>query len=481
MGAFRMECKGWALPCLALLCIVFAASAEVAEYDQMRWEDEARISEIEFAQTTDDDAATAAPAAKKAKAPAKAAAKPVKKPAKAKKKPVKKAKKATKKPAGKRHYTAKKLFVPNFVGKKAWANANKKQKLAYEKANKYYMKVNGKKFKAQNEKEEKLNAKASKAQQVLYKAKEGMRKKYARDNPADYPPGMPKAVEKRHKARIQGDGRNESGSYGASGCNPHDPKCKPKWYPDGAISSNAYTDKRGRYFLGTNRRRIGAGFGRRRAEKWRGRVSKDLKKSYSHGHDLLKAMISRHSFGEKKGYSSRSFDKSHFDKGEPLLQAAKHKRKTREIAIKIMRERAVKKSEKGKKKAPKGHHILDGADEKKLGEKDKNALRATGAGVTAIVDKNGRFHANTVVKILGKSMAKVLGKKVKGEKKTKKALPQKKAVSTSGAAASKMAASKAKAKYIATGRRRRRGTARRRRGTARRRRRTAKFFFRRRR
>merc|ERR1711959_171723 len=151
MGAFRMECKGWALPCLALLCIVFAASAEVAEYDQMRWEDEARISEIEFAQTTDDDAATAAPAAKKAKAPAKAAAKPVKKPAKAKKKPVKKAKKAAKKPAGKRHYTAKKLFVPKFVGKKAWANANKKQKLPYEKANKYYMKVNGKKFKAQRE------------------------------------------------------------------------------------------------------------------------------------------------------------------------------------------------------------------------------------------------------------------------------------------------------------------------------------------
>merc|ERR1711959_785410 len=312
-------------------------------------------------------------------------------------------------------------------------------------------------------------------------AKEGMRKKYARDNPADYPPGMPKAVEKRHKARIQGDGRNESGSYGASGCNPHDPKCKPKWSPDGAISSNAYTDKRGRYFLGTNRRRVGAGFGRRRAKKWIGRISKDIKKQYSAHHDLLKAAISRHTFEEKKGYYSRSFDKSAFPRKSKFFGATKHKRKTREIAIKIMRERAVKKSEKGKKHAPKGHAILKDGDEHKLGETDKNALRATGAGVSAIVDKNGRFHATTVVKILGKSMAKVLGKKVLDKKraaakKAAKAAAKKKAVS-----ASKMAASKAKAKYIATGRRRRRGTARRRRGTARRRRRTAKFFFRRRR
>merc|ERR1712139_138241 len=245
-----------------------------------------------------------------------------------------------KKASKKRHLTAKGLFVPKFVGAKAWGAANEAHHKAYENVNKYYMKTNGKKFKAQGEKEHKLNIKAGKAQQALYKAKEKMQKKYTRDDPSDYPPGMPKAIEKRHKKRTQGDGRNESGSYGASGCIQsvdHPKPCKPKWYPDGAISSNAYTGKDGKYYLGTNRRRVGAGFGRRRAEKWIGKVNGHLQRKFSKGHDLLKAAASSRVL---RGAKKTALEKRAHSK---LLAAAKaHKKK------------AIVPKKKKAKKLPKG-------------------------------------------------------------------------------------------------------------------------------
>merc|ERR1712093_970045 len=236
-----------------------------------------------------------------------------------------------KKASKKRHLTAKGLFVPKFVGAKAWGAANEAHHKAYENVNKYYMKTNGKKFNAQGEKEHKLNIKAGKAQQALYKAKEKMQKKYARDDPSDYPPGMPKAIEKRHKRRTQGDGRNESGSYGASGCIQsvdHPKPCKRKWYPDGAISTNAYTGKTGKYYLGTNRRRVGAGFGRRRAQKWTGKVPRALRLKISKGHDLLKAAESKRVLRNKKKRTASKKAKS------AIMEAAKHRVKKKKVAKK---------------------------------------------------------------------------------------------------------------------------------------------------
>merc|ERR1711907_123288 len=290
---------------LALLCVAIVTCETSSDFDMADKDDVYTTSVMEFTQTMD--------LAGKAK---------VHIPAKVKEKLMKKVKKAVKKKAAKKktakHFTSKGLFVPKFVGAKVWAHENELHHKQYERINKYYMKINKKKFLASNRLEAKLNKKAGEAQQKLYKAKEMMQKKYAHDDPVDYgPPGMPKAVERAHKRRTQGDGRNESGSYGASGCNPEAPGCTQKWYPDGAISSNAYTDKKGRYFLGTNRRRVGAGFGRRRAEKWVGKVSGHLQRKITKGHDLLKAATSsrvlRH--GKKTTLEKRAHSK--------LLAAAK--------------------------------------------------------------------------------------------------------------------------------------------------------------
>merc|ERR1711939_643258 len=252
----------------------------------------------------------------------------------------------------------------------------------------------------------KLNIKAGKAQQALYKAKEKMQKKYARDDPSDYPPGMPKAIEKRHKRRTQGDGRNESGSYGASGCIQsvdHPKPCKPKWYPDGAISSNAYTGKDGKYYLGTNRRRVGAGFGRRRAEKWTGKVPRALKLKVVKGHDLLKAAESKRVLRNVKKRTANKKAKS------AIIEAAKRHIKKKKVAKKA----------KKKKKLPKGVAV---ANKKLLSEGERDALRATGSGADAEVKKNASFDAKTVVKIIGKKQAAALVtkkalKKVEAKKK----------------------------------------------------------------
>merc|ERR1711988_1203969 len=175
---------------------------------------------------------------------------------------------------------------------------------------------------------------------------------------------MPEAVEKKHKLRTQGDGRNESGSWGASGCNPHKVGCKQRWYPDGAISNNAYLDKKGRYYLGNNRRRIGSGFGRRRAEKWVGKVHAHMARQIAKGHDLLKAMT-----------------------GKKIMRAAKKHIKT---------------------KLPKG---VREANKKLLSEKTKETLQASGAGINAKVTSHGQWTEKTTVKILGKSANELIPQK----------------------------------------------------------------------
>ena len=90
-----------------------------------------------------------------------------------------------------------------------------------------------------------------------------MQKKYAKDDPADFggsatDSSSDKADEKRYKkypVKLGG-----SGSWGASGT-----VGKEKWYSDGVISTDGWVDKKGHYLLGAHRRRVGAGYGGRRA------------------------------------------------------------------------------------------------------------------------------------------------------------------------------------------------------------------------
>jgi len=90
---------------------------------------------------------------------------------------------------------------------------------------------------------------------------------------------------------------------------------------------NAYLDKTGNYHLGPSRRRIGAGFGRRRRHdgKWIGHFSMHKVKQIIKGHDLLKATVSRRKLDQKPGVYSSRFHKSAFHHSK-LLKAARHKR-----------------------------------------------------------------------------------------------------------------------------------------------------------
>jgi len=99
-----------------------------------------------------------------------------------------------------------------------------------------------------------------------------------------------KAQERKEK-RDAGDAYSSSsghkkgtGSWGASGT----PGVR-KWYTHGVVSSDAYFNKRGHYFLGPNRRRIGAGFGRRRRTKFNGKLTPKMIKQATRGKPILKA------------------------------------------------------------------------------------------------------------------------------------------------------------------------------------------------
>jgi len=97
--------------------------------------------------------------------------------------------------------------------------------------------------------------------------------------------------QERREKRDAGDAYSSSsghkkgtGSWGASGT----PGVR-KWYTHGVVSSDAYFNKKGHYFLGPSRRRIGAGFGRRRRSKFNGKLTPKLIKQATKGKPLLKA------------------------------------------------------------------------------------------------------------------------------------------------------------------------------------------------
>merc|ERR1711998_117951 len=150
-------------------------------------------------------------------------------------------------------------IIPEFESGKAWEHANAALKAGYNKANTVYNKLNAEKFKAQGKKVKELNAKAYKALMTLKNAKEKIQKKYAEDDPVDFGKGPLTSADKAN-AIVDAKAKDTNwGTWGASGT-----PGKKKFYTDGVISSNAYRTPQGNYILGLSRRRIGAGFGRRR-------------------------------------------------------------------------------------------------------------------------------------------------------------------------------------------------------------------------
>jgi len=172
--------------------------------------------------------------------------------------------------------------------------------------NKYYSIVNShavnrKQFKETQAKQKKLNDAAEKARLRYVRNHERLQKKYANDDAEDAGNSANDAFA--HNGPI-GTG---TGSYqSANGVNT--------WYTDGVVSKDARTTRDGHYLLGPSRRRIGAGFGRRRrtrsyssasgyastsaktiAALKKGIVTKHMIKAAVKGHGLLKAGLVKHS------------------------------------------------------------------------------------------------------------------------------------------------------------------------------------------
>merc|ERR1712070_127455 len=262
-------------------------------------------------------------------------------------------------------------FVPHFKSKKQVLKEQAKMKARYEKANKLYAKVSKKKYEAQGNKQKELNKKAEKAHQAMLKAKAAMMKKYAGDDP-----------ENTRDDHLTGKGP-ATGHYGSTGkwITNHDGnggKGKLKWYDDGVTTAQASTvengKNRGKYFLGRRRRRIGAGFGRRR----RGTTDYGRKKKPETGPKAVKKAI----------------------KGHSVLKAGLKVKAAKPSTAKIVK--AATKPVKPKKtfEAKKGS----------LSDTEKAALKNTGAGVDAGVDKTAHFTKKTDAKILGKKEEAALKK-----------------------------------------------------------------------
>jgi len=148
-------------------------------------------------------------------------------------------------------------LIPEYATKKQAERQHKASLRHYAGVNKWYKAqgaANRARFKKAEAHIKQLRESAEVARQHLIKAKERIQKKYAGDDPED------KITSWKHEQRIDGWGTHDSGSWGSSGT-----PGKMKWYTNGVISHDATTDYKGRYFLGRRRRRIGAGFGRRRA------------------------------------------------------------------------------------------------------------------------------------------------------------------------------------------------------------------------
>jgi hypothetical protein len=283
-----------------------------------------------------------------------------------------------------------------------------------------YNKLNAEKFKAQGKKVKELNAKSYKALMTLKNAKEKIQKKYAEDDPVDFGKGPLTSADKAN-AIVDAKAKDTNwGTWGASGT-----PGKKKFYTDGVISSNAYRTPQGNYILGLSRRRIGAGFGRRRrfgmpagsgsaggsAALMAPFILKHEIKKAEKGHDLLKAMGKVKVPGTAASTTSQSdiikaMDPAAAKAYKAMMHATKDIGAPKTPAAK---KKAAKKAA-AKKELPPG---VKEAEKAFVSPKDREELKASGAGVNAEVDKNGHFERITDDKIIGKKETAAL---TKGEK-----------------------------------------------------------------
>jgi len=279
-------------------------------------------------------------------------------------------------------------IIPEYQTGAEWADADADHKAQYYKANDLYKKLNAEKFKAQGEEKKELNAKADKALMTLKKAKEGIQKKYAKDDPMDYGEGPMTSADIANRAYDKTAKNTDWGTYGSSGA-----LNKKKFYTDGVISSNAYVHQ-GHYLLGKSRRRIGAGFGRRRrffTNSTTGEVTvADVAKSEEH-HDLLKEM------------------------GKPELPTSASK--TVDIIAGIGDKdtadayQAMADATANMPPPPPEHVLPPGvveADRDKMDQSTKDELRASGAGVNAQMDKSAHFTDPTMERIVGENVTEAI-------------------------------------------------------------------------
>jgi hypothetical protein len=282
-------------------------------------------------------------------------------------------------------------IIPEYQTGKEWADADADHKAQYYKANALFKKANAAKFKAQGEEKKELNAKADKALMTLKKAKEGIQKKYAKDDPMDYGEGPMTSADIANRAYDKTAKDTDWGTYGSSGA-----LNKKKFYTDGVISSNAYVDQKGHYLLGKSRRRIGAGFGRRRrffTNSTTGKIEvtvADVAKSEKH-HDLLKEM------------------------GPPELPTSASK--TVDI-IADMGDKDTADAYSAMAAAtanmppPPPEHVLPPgvveANRDTMDQATKDELRASGAGVNAQMDKSAHFTDPTMERIVGENVTEAI-------------------------------------------------------------------------
>lgn len=286
-------------------------------------------------------------------------------------------------------------IVPEFEDKDVWEHADKFMRDSYYKANNHYKKINKEEYEAQGQRRKELSHKAEVAYKDLTTAKEAMQKKYAKDDPTDYMKkfanSADRADEKRYKVTPVKLGG--TGTWGSSG----DPD-KQKWYSDGVISSDGWVDTKGHYLIGQHRRRVGAGFGRRRGANTVDSLDKTPSgsgiKKIEAGHPLLKE-----AFGDPKKVDAK---------------------KEEEVATepKILKDAGVKIVANAPKKdtltVAEKEAIVDAALAKKglvephkenLTAADKKGLQTTGAGPQPIVDKEGHMTKAVDAKIAGKEVA----------------------------------------------------------------------------
>jgi len=278
-------------------------------------------------------------------------------------------------------------IIPEFERSPYWAAANEKEKANFERANEHFMKTNKKAFMATNAEEHELNMKADKAIKELRDAKEAIQKEYAKDDPSDYGEGImdssDKANEKLYKTHPVKLGG--TGSWGPSGT-PN----KQKWYSDGVISSDAYLTRSGHYLLGQHRRRIGAGYGRRRAVTAASPPSTaaDLA-MIEEGHPALES-----AFGDPAKVDQQD-DEAQGSEDPILKEGLKGEEATESAGDDALIDANEKKE---KDLAAKGEVQ---ASVQNMSPETVNALKDTGAGTDATTDTEGHFTRATTEGIIG--------------------------------------------------------------------------------